>query len=273
MQMEERLQHKHENLKRLIRTMGKAAVTFSGGVDSTLLLRVSIDVLGSENVLALTCVSPTYPRSERREAQELAADLGARMVMFDSAEMKDENFLANTRDRCYYCKIRLFEAVRDIARREGYHFILEGSNADDLKDFRPGRKACLELDVKSPLLEAGLTKEEVRVLSRHLGLKTHDKPAQACLSSRIPYGTAITVEKLENIERSEAFIKALGVSQVRVRHHGGTARIEAAEEDFPVILEYRDRIAAQLKSFGFIYVALDLRGYRAGSMNEPAGEE
>lgn len=273
MQIDEALRQKYEDLKGSIRSMEKVAITFSGGVDSTFLLKVSIDVLGSENVLALTAVSPTYPRAERQEAQELAASMGARMVMFDSAEMEDENFLANTRDRCYFCKTRLFKAVRDIAGREGYVAILEGSNADDLRDFRPGRKACQELGVRSPLLEAGLTKEEIRTLSGELGLKTFDKPAQACLSSRIPYGTAITARRLEEIELSEAFIKTLGISQVRVRHHGATARIEAEEKDFPVILEHRDRIASELMRIGFTYIALDLHGYRMGSMNEPGPQE
>jgi uncharacterized protein len=269
MQIDERLEGKYNDLKRRVRSMERVAVTFSGGVDSTLLLKVSIDVLGSGNVLALTAMSPTYPRAEREEAEALAADMGARFYMFDSTEMEDEGFLANTRDRCYHCKTRLFKTVLDIAGREGYVFILEGSNADDLKDFRPGRRACLELDVKSPLLDAGLTKEEIRALSRELGLKTCEKPAQACLASRIPYGTAITVGRLENIERAEAFIKGLGVSQVRVRHHGNTARIEVEENDFPLVLEHRNEIAEELMGIGFIYVALDLHGYRTGSMNEP----
>lgn len=269
MQIDERLERKYDDLVRSIRSMEKVAVTFSGGVDSTLLLKVSIDVLGSGNVLALTAMSPTYPRAEREEAEALAADMGARLYMFDSTEMEDEGFLANTRERCYHCKTRLFKTVRDIAGREGYVFILEGSNADDLKDFRPGRRACLELGVKSPLLDAGLTKEEIRTLSRELGLKTCGKPAQACLASRIPYGTAITVGRLENIERAEAFIKALGVSQVRVRHHGNTARIEVQENDFPLVLEHRNEIAEELMGIGFIYIALDLHGYRTGSMNEP----
>ncbi len=273
MQMTDELHRKYEDLKRSMRSMEKVAVTFSGGVDSTFLLKVSIDVLGAEKVLALTAVSPTYPRAERREAQELAAAMGARVVMFDSGEMEDENFLANTRDRCYYCKTRLFKAVRDIAGREGYLSILEGSNVDDIDDFRPGRRACQELGVRSPLLEAGFTKQEIRTLSRELGLKTFDKPAQACLSSRIPYGTVITARKLEDVERSEIFIKTLGISQVRVRHHGATARIEAEEKDFPVILEHRDRIASELMRIGFTYVALDLHGYRTGSMNEQAPQE
>jgi len=269
MQIDERLERKYDDLKSRVRSMERVAVTFSGGVDSTLLLKVSIDVLGSGNVLALTAVSPTYPRAEREDAKTLAADMGARLIMFDSTEMEDENFLANTRERCYHCKTSLFKTVRDIAGREGYVFILEGSNADDLKDFRPGRRACLELDVRSPLLDAGLTKEEIRTLSRKLGLKTCEKPAQACLASRIPYGTAITVGRLEDIERAEAFIKGLGIAQVRVRHHGSTARIEVEENDFPLVLDHRNEIAEELMGIGFIYVSLDLHGYRTGSMNEP----
>ncbi len=265
---EEGLKEKYEALKRSVASMKRAAVTFSGGVDSTFLLRVSIDVLGSGNVLALTAVSPVHPRAERQEAQELAASMGARIVMFDSTEMEDENFLANTTERCYHCKRRLFGTVRDIAAKEGYSFILEGSNVDDLEDFRPGSRAREEMGIKSPLLEAGLTKEEIRELSRGLGLRTHDKPAQACLSSRVPYGTAITAEKLASIERSEEFIKALGISQVRVRHHGGIARVEVEEEDIPAILQHRDMIAEELKRYGFMYVALDLKGYRTGSLNE-----
>lgn len=265
---EEGPKQKYEALKRSIGSMKKAVVTFSGGVDSTFLLRVSVDVLGRDNVLALTGVSPIHSSAETEEALELAASMGVRMVVFDSTEMEDEDFLANTPERCYHCKRRLFRVVGGIAAREGYSFILEGSNADDLEDFRPGNRARKEMDIKSPLLEAGLTKKEIRELSRGLGLKTHDKPPQACLLSRIPYGTAITTEKLASIERSEAFIKSLGISQVRVRHHGGIARVEVEEKDIPVIMEYRDRIAEELKRYGFMYVALDLKGYRTGSLNE-----
>lgn len=266
--MEEQLERKYGDLRRSIGAMGKVAVTFSGGVDSTLLLKVCIDVLGSANVLALTGVSPIHPRDEGEEARALAAGLGVRMVAFDSTEMEDESFLANGLDRCYHCKTHLFGSVREIARREGYSLILEGSNADDINDFRPGRKACVEQGVKSPLLEAGLNKEEIRTLSRELGLKTHDKPAEACLSTRIPYGTAITVDRLRDIERAEAFIKDLGISQVRVRHHGSAARIEVEEKDLPHVIEQRNPIAEKLMDIGFTYVALDLRGYRRGSMNE-----
>jgi uncharacterized protein len=266
--VQEELRRNYADLKNSIRSMGRGAVTFSGGVDSTLLLKVSIDELGCGNVLALTGVSPIHARSESDGAKECAAALGAHVIFFESTEMEDESFVANGRDRCYHCKACLFKVVREIARREGYSFLLEGSNADDEKDFRPGRRACLEFNVVSPLLDGGFTKNDIRELSRALGLATCDKPSEACLYSRIPYGTAITRKMLEDIERSEAFVRSLGVSRVRVRHHGSTARIETDEKDFPVILEYRDEIAAELMRTGFTYIALDLHGYRTGSMNE-----
>jgi uncharacterized protein len=219
MQVTHDLQRKCDALQRSIGTLKKVLVAFSGGVDSAFLLKTCIDVLGRENILAFTGLSPTYPQSEKEEAQKVAASMGVRVVTVNSSEMEDENFLMNTPERCYHCKSHLFTSAWEIARQEGCFFVLEGSNVDDLKDFRPGRKACTELDVKSPLLEAGLTKDEIRILSRKLGLATHNKPAQACLSSRIPYGVPITLERLGSIERSEAFLRALGMSQVRVRHH------------------------------------------------------
>ena len=268
MQVRQELQGKYDALQRSIGALKKVLVAFSGGVDSTFLLKTCIDVLGRENVLAFTGLSPTYPHSEKEEAQKVAASMGVRTVTVNSSEMEDENFLMNTPERCYHCKSHLFTSAWEIAREEGCFFVLEGSNVDDLKDFRPGRKACTELDVKSPLLEAGLTKDEIRILSRKLGLATHNKPAQACLSSRIPYGVPITLERLGSIERSEAFLRALGMSQVRVRHHGNIARIEVEEKDFPIILKNRDQIATELERSGFTYITLDLHGYRTGSMNE-----
>lgn len=267
------LSSRYEKLKEIIGSLGKAVVAFSGGVDSTFLLKECLDSLGDGNVIAVTAVSPTYPETERNEAGELARQLGGRLVILDALEMNNPDFVANKPDRCYHCKTELFKAIREVARKSGFSHILEGSNIDDLSDYRPGRRACVEAGTMSPLMEAGLSKADIRALSKERGLPTHDKPAQACLASRIPYGTPVTIDRLKRIELSEAFIRTLGLSQVRVRHDGNTARIEVQEKDLPAILEYRNVIAEKLMDLGFTYVALDLRGYRTGSMNDVIGEE
>jgi pyridinium-3,5-biscarboxylic acid mononucleotide sulfurtransferase len=264
------MQEKYEDLKRSIHAFGRVLVAYSGGVDSTFLIKVCLDVLGRENVLAFTGVSPTYPQSESEEARQLAESMGVSLMMNDSSEMDDENFLMNSRDRCYHCKNHLFTSAWGVAKKMGYPFILEGSNADDMNDFRPGRRACVEQGIKSPLLDAGLTKDEIRELSRQLGLPTSIKPSQACLSSRIPYGTPISLGVLMQIESSERFMKGLGIGQVRVRYHGTMARIEVEEKDLRRVLEYRKEITEELMKIGFTYVCLDLKGYRTGSMNEPS---
>jgi pyridinium-3,5-biscarboxylic acid mononucleotide sulfurtransferase len=267
------LEKRFEDLKRTIQSYGRVLVAYSGGIDSAFLLKVSLDVLGRGNVLAFAGVSPTYPRTEREEAQRLAESIGAALVMVDSSEMEDENFLMNSSNRCYYCKTHLFTTAKGIAEREGYPYILEGSNVDDLDDVRPGRRACVEQDIKSPLLEAGLTKDEIRALSEKLGLPTSSKRSQACLSSRIPYGTPISIEVLKQIEASEIIIKNLGIKQVRVRYHGNIARIEVEVTDLARVLDCREEIAAELRKLGFTYVALDIEAYRTGSMNESALQE
>ncbi len=266
---EKGLHTRYEKLQGIIRSLGKAAVAFSGGVDSTFLLKASLDCLGGENVVAVAAVSPSYPEAEKNEALALARSFGARLLVVNGVEMDNPAYIANNPDRCYHCKTELFKTIRDVITKEGFTHILEGSNVDDLEDFRPGRKACLEAGVQSPLLEAGLSKNDVRRLSEELGLPTHNKPAQACLASRIPYGTAITADRLKRVELSEAFIRSLGISQVRVRHEGNTARIEVEPNDLPTVLEYRNDIADKLAGFGFTYVSLDLKGYRTGSMNAP----
>jgi uncharacterized protein len=236
-------------------------------VDSTFLLKVCIDVLGKENVLAFIGLSPTCPTREIEEAEKLAAFIGAEHTIAETTEMEDHNFLENTTSRCYFCKTHLFDRAWEIAKERGFLHVLEGSNLDDMDDFRPGRKACLEQNVVSPLLIAELTKSEIRELSKRLSLPTHDKPSFACLSSRIPYGTSIDSAILKSIECSEDFIRGLGIRQLRVRYHGAVARIEVLPEDFPTILANRTAIMEALKRYGFSYVTLDLKGYTTGSMN------
>lgn len=259
---------KYEKLKERLRPLERVIVAFSGGVDSTFLLKVATDVLGRDNVLALIGSSPTYPASELEHARSLAGLIGADYLVVETSEMADVNFLRNTLERCYYCKSNLFETAWNVARERGIRHVLEGSNLDDTRDFRPGRKACSEKGIVSPLLAAGLTKSEIRHLSKELGLPTHDKPSMACLSSRIPYGTPIEIDVLRKIEVAEEVIRKAGIRQVRVRYHGAIARIEVAEEEIETVMQNRASIAEALRRLGFLYVALDLSGYRTGSMNE-----
>jgi pyridinium-3,5-biscarboxylic acid mononucleotide sulfurtransferase len=260
-------EEKFEKLKEIIRGLGKVVVAFSGGVDSTFLLKVCIDVLGKEDVLAFIGLSPTCPAREIEDAKKLSSLIGAEHVIVETTEMEDRNFLENSTSRCYFCKTHLFDRAWEIAKEKGFLHVLEGSNLDDMDDFRPGRKACLEQNVVSPLLMAELTKNEIRDLSKRLSLPTHDKPSFACLSSRIPYGTSIDGEILKSIECSEDFIRSLGIRQLRVRYHGAVARIEVLPEDFPVVLAKRTAIIEALKQYGFSYITLDLKGYKTGSMN------
>lgn len=261
---------KYQELEKILLDLGSAVVAFSGGVDSTFLLRVARDVLGADNVVALTATSPTYPRYEFEESRRLAAEMKVRQVVVDSNELEIPGFAQNDPRRCYYCKQELFSICRDKAKEMGFAFILDGSNADDLKDYRPGREAAQELAVRSPLLEAGLDKDEIRSLSRELGLSTWHKQPFACLSSRFPYGTEITPERLQQIDRCETFLREHDFRNYRVRYHGETARIEVAVEEIPHLLDetLRTTLVEEFKAAGFTYVALDLEGYRTGSMNE-----
>lgn len=264
------LDAKYARLQQLLADCGSAVLAFSGGVDSTLLLKVALEVLGSDRVLALTATSPTYPQYEFEEACRLARQFGARQLVVESNELEIPGFAQNDRSRCYHCKRELFELCRDKARELGFAAILDGSNYDDLADFRPGRRAVEELAVRSPLLEAGLTKAEIRALSRRLGLPTADKQAFACLSSRFPYGTEITAERLAQVDRCETFLRRNGFHNYRVRYHGDVARIEVAGVELDRFFEPQLRAAVvdAFKQAGFAYVALDLQGYRTGSMNE-----
>jgi uncharacterized protein len=268
----DKLQGKYDRLKSILTEMGSVLVAFSGGVDSTFLLRVAHDVLG-DRACAVTATSPTYPESEFRSSAELARLIGALQIVVESNELEIPGFAANPKDRCYHCKRELFRLCAGKGAELGYAVIADGSTIDDLDDYRPGRRALAELAVRSPLLEAGLGKPEIRALSRDLGLPTWDKQAYACLASRFPYGVEITPERLRMVESCEEFLKGSGIRTYRVRYHGETARIEVAEEEMPRFLEpaFRKALLDFFRKAGFVYVALDLQGYRTGSMNEAGG--
>jgi len=261
---------KFEKLKNLLGEMGKVLVAFSGGVDSSFLLKVAVDVLG-ENVLAVIASSETYPEKERDEAVKLAKRLNVRYEVIQTKELENPDFAHNPPERCYFCKMELFSKLKDIAESEGIPHVLDGSNFEDTSDFRPGAKAAEELGVRSPLKEVGLVKQEIRQLSKYVDLPTWNKPSMACLSSRFPYFTEIEPESLKQVAQAEEFLKGLGFNQVRVRHHGQIARIEIEPQEFSKIVEKatKEKIINAFKKFGFIYIALDLAGFRSGSMNEP----
>jgi uncharacterized protein len=263
---------KHEKLREIIRGYGSALVCFSGGVDSTLLLRVAHDVLG-DRCVALTTVSVTMAQSERRAAVELAAGIGARLELVESNELERPGFAQNPTNRCYHCKSELLEIAAPRAQALGLEAVLLGTNLDDLGDHRPGLVAADERGARQPMVDAGLTKAEVRALSRELGLPTWDKPQLACLSSRFPYGTEITPDRLARVDGFEDGLRALGFRQLRVRYHGDVARLELEASAMPRALEpgTREAIVALGRRHGFTFVALDLAGFASGSLNQLVG--
>ena len=262
------LEAKYRELKEILSRLESVVVAFSGGVDSTLLLRVAVDVLGPERVLAVTADSETYPSRELADAKALAASMGAAHRVVETSELSIPGYAANDRNRCYFCRHNLFEYLLPVQKEGGYHNVVYGLIADDMGDFRPGIRAAIEKGVRGPLQEASLSKEEVRTLSKQLGLSTWNKPALACLSSRVAFGERITREKLSMIDSAEEYLKSFGISQVRVRTHGDIARIEVDPEDIARIVAERSKISQKLRSLGYKYVTLDLGGYKSGSMNE-----
>jgi pyridinium-3,5-biscarboxylic acid mononucleotide sulfurtransferase len=264
---------KLEYLKDIIKKMEKLAVAFSGGVDSTFLLKVAHDVLG-ENVIAVTARSSTYPEREFAEASEFIGKLGVKHIVIVSEELEIEGYASNPTDRCYYCKKELFTKIKDIAMQNGIKYVADGSNIDDLGDYRPGMRAVKELSVVSPLKEAEMTKDDIRLLSKDMGLPTWNKQPFACLASRFPYGNEITLEKLGMVDKAEQYLLDLGFRQLRVRHHGDVARIEVSPEERVKFFDVQlmDKVYAKFIEIGYRYVALDLKGYRTGSMNEAIGK-
>jgi len=267
-QLEAGLIQKYERLKEEIKSAEGALVAFSGGIDSSLLLRVATDVLG-KRVTAVIVDTPLFSRQEIQAARRLAADLKVNLITVQIDSLEIPGVAKNTDKRCYYCKFTLFSRLKELAREMGLNRVLEGSNLDDSADFRPGREALKELGIYSPLAEAGLTKAEIRRLARYLGLSNWNKPQAACLASRIPYGQPLDRAILEKIEKGEEIIRQQGFSQVRLRHHGEIARIEIDPKEFPLWLKpgISEKVVANLKKLGYRYVTLDLDGYRTGSLN------
>jgi uncharacterized protein len=269
------LQQKYDRLKEITRRADRLLIAYSGGVDSTFLLKVAVDTLGKDKVSACIAQGPSLPQSQYDRAVELARDIGAELITIQTDEMSDTAYLANEADRCYHCKSHLFGQLIDIAKERGFETVACGHNLDDTKDYRPGNTAAADFGVIMPLIEAGLNKQDIRQLSTELNLPTARMPASPCLASRIAYGLEITEENLQQVEKAEEFLRGLGLVEFRVRHHGEVARIEVHPEDMPKIMQenHRRRIVEKLRELGFKFVSLDMAGFRSGSLNEILSEK
>lgn len=262
------LQIKCERLKEIIAGLKRVLVAFSGGVDSTLVARLAVDVLGRDKVLAAIAISPSLGLEEQVDALRILDEIGISHVKVETNEVDDPRYAANPINRCYFCKEHVYAALTDVARQHGFETVVDGFNAEDTSDFRPGRKAGRELGVRSPLCEVGLTKDEIRTLARHLGLSNWDKPQMACLSSRVEYGITITPKILSQVDRAEMALRKLGFTDLRVRHHDKLARVEVERQMIPQALAQRDEIVEAVRAAGYTDVTIDLEGLRHGSMNE-----
>jgi uncharacterized protein len=264
------LQEKYNSLQQILKGLGRVVVAYSGGVDSTFLLKAAVDTLGSKNVLAYISAGPAEPSGQLQRAKEFAQSIGVQLKTIEIDELSDPNFTANKPDRCFHCKSRICKILLDIAKEQGFDNVVFGTNYDDLQDYRPGNRAMKVFGIRSPLAEAKLTKDDIRQLSRQMNLPTADLPSSPCLASRIVYGLEITEQRLRQVDEAEEFLRSLGFGEFRVRHHDTIARIEVNSKDIERISAEptRSKIVKKLKSLGFKYVTIDLQGYRTGSLNE-----